>query len=69
MPEYMLERAELYIIPEPKTKNRTHQTTRWKQVATGDNLEALQKYAETYKGRDNLHLRIIDRGLNIIVKI
>jgi hypothetical protein len=30
---YMLERAELYIVPEPLTKNRTCQTTRWKQVA------------------------------------
>ncbi|CDX01317.1 Hypothetical protein DPCES_1430 [Desulfitobacterium hafniense] len=69
MPEYMLERAELYIVPEPKTKNRTHQTTRWKQVAMGNDLEALQSYAVTYKGTDSLSLRIIDRELNVIVKI
>lgn len=40
---YMLERAELYIVPTELTKNRTCQTTRWKQVAMCEDKEKLIK--------------------------
>ena len=61
MKEYMLEYGELYIIPEPLTKNRTCQTVRWKQLAMSDDLEALKKHLGPY-------CRIIDKKLNVVAK-
>jgi len=61
MKDYMLEYAEFYIIQEPLTKNRTHQTHRWKQLSMCDDLETLKKCLTPYT-------RIIDKELNVICK-
>jgi hypothetical protein len=59
--EYTLERAEMYIVPEPMLKNRTCQSYRWKQVALSDDLEALKELM------GNSH-RIVNRDLKTIVQ-
>lgn len=61
MKNYMLEYAELYIVPEPITKNRTCQSYRWKQIAMCDEIEPLEKMLKSY-------MRIIDKDLNVIRK-
>lgn len=61
MLKYMLERAEMYILPSELTKNRICQTIRWKQVAMSDDLDQLKSVM------GNNH-RIIDRELNVICK-
>lgn len=61
MKNYMLEYAELYIVPEPITKNRTCQSYRWKQIAMCDEIEPLEKMLKPY-------MRIIDKDLNVIRK-
>lgn len=38
---FMLVHPELYIVPEPLTKNRTCQTTRSKQIAMCEDKEPL----------------------------
>lgn len=56
---FMLERAELYIVPEPLTKNRTCQTTRWKQVAMCADKEPLiemKRINETH----SFKMRVVD---------
>jgi len=61
MNNYMLEYAELYIVPEPMIKNRTCQSHRWKQIAMCNELEPLEEMLEPF-------MRIIDRNLNVIKK-
>lgn len=39
---YALEYKQLYIVPEPLTKNRTCQSYRWKQHAICDSPEPLE---------------------------
>lgn len=39
---FVLEYKELYIVPEPMTKNRTHQTYRWKQSCMCEERQPLQ---------------------------
>lgn len=63
---FFLERAELYIVPEPMTKNRTHQTTRWKQVAMCEDKEPLIEYKRLHE-TPGWKLRVIDyRTLTVI---
>ena len=40
---YALEYKQLYIVPEPLTKNRTCQSYRWKQYAVCDALAPLEQ--------------------------
>jgi hypothetical protein len=46
---FALYRKELYIIPEPLTKNRTCQTWRGKQIAICAEEEPLRKYISNQK--------------------
>jgi len=39
---FILEYKELYIVPEPLTKNRTCQSYRWKQFAMCEERQPLQ---------------------------
>ena len=41
---YVLECKEPYIIKTQLTKNRTHQTYRWKQLAVAEDKEDLEPY-------------------------
>lgn len=41
---YVLEYKEPYIVKTELTKNRTHQTYRWKQLAVAKNKEDLEPY-------------------------
>jgi hypothetical protein len=46
---YALEHKQLYIVPEPLTKNRTCQSYRWKQYAVcadPEPLEAIKREQE-----------------------
>jgi hypothetical protein len=54
---FVLEYAELYIIKEPLTKNRCHQTTRWKQLYACEDREPLQAILDEKK--DKKRYRII----------
>lgn len=56
---YFLEHAELYIVQEPLTKNRTHQTTRWKQVVMCESEEPLLEYKRLNES-PNYKLRVIE---------
>ena len=56
---FMLERAELYIVPEPLTKNRTCQSIRWKQVAMCEKKEPLLEYKRANE-TPSWKLRVID---------
>jgi hypothetical protein len=40
---FVLEYKELYIVPEPLTKNRTCQSYRWRQYAMCESREPLEK--------------------------
>ena len=42
---YFLEYKKFHIIKEPLTKNCTHQTYRWTQIAVGEDKEALEEFA------------------------
>ena len=46
---YALEYKELYIVPEPMTKNRTCQSYRWKQAAICEDKETLEAIRATKK--------------------
>lgn len=59
--KYMLEFAEPYTVKTELTKNRTHQTFRWKQVAMSDDLESLMSFLKPYT-------RIIDDNCNVVAK-
>lgn len=60
--KYALEYAEPYIVKTELTKNRTHQTYRWKQLAMSNDLEELKKYLSKYR-------RIIDwNTLEVIIQ-
>ena len=41
---YILEHKEPCIVKTEMTKNRTHQTYRWKQLAVAENKEDLEPY-------------------------
>lgn len=41
---YILEYKEPFIIKTELTKNRTHQTYRWRQLAVAENKEDLEPY-------------------------
>lgn len=41
---YILECKEPYIVKTELTKNRTHQTYRWKQLAVAENKGDLEPY-------------------------
>ena len=51
--KYTLEVAEPYIVKTELTKNRTHQTFRWKAVAMSDDLGLLASMLGPY-------MRIVD---------
>lgn len=42
--KYVLEYKEPYIIKTELTKNRTHQTYRWKQIALGKTKDDLKVF-------------------------
>lgn len=46
---FILERKELYIVPEPLTKNRTCQSYRWKQYAMCEEREPLEEIMKKEK--------------------
>jgi hypothetical protein len=46
---FVLEYAQLYIVQEARTENRTHQTTRWKQLAICESREPLDAYVKQQK--------------------
>lgn len=48
---YILYHKELYIIPEPLTKNRTAQTWRSRQIAMCSDRETLEKYIKELPDR------------------
>lgn len=50
---FVLEYKELYIVPEPMTKNRTHQTYRWKQYCMSKEEEPLQDFINKQKRPKN----------------
>ncbi len=56
--EYALEVKEFYIVKTELTKNRTHQSYRWKEVAIGKTSEALE---ELMIGRNVRNMRIVKR--------
>ena len=41
---YVLEYKEPCVVKTEMTKNRTHQTDRWKQLAVAENKEDLEPY-------------------------
>lgn len=53
---YILYYKELYIIKEPLTKNRTHQTWRWKQLAMCEEKQPLQDYINKRKNPDKYYI-------------
>jgi hypothetical protein len=54
---FILEYKQLYIVPEPLTKNRTCQSYRWKQFAMCESREALQKIIDKAAESRNFHER------------
>lgn len=56
---FFLEHAELYIIQEPMTKNRTHQTTRWKQIAMCKSEKPLLEYKNLHE-EPGYKLRVVE---------
>ncbi len=46
---YILEYKEPYIVKTELTKNRTHLTYRWKQLAVAENKEDLEPYLIGYE--------------------
>lgn len=56
--EYALEVKEFYIVKTELTKNRTHQSYRWKEIAIGKTREALEQFM---LGRDIRNTRIVKR--------
>ena len=53
---YILYYKQLYIVPEPLTKNRTHQTWRGKQIAMCEDKEPLQEYIDNQKDKDMFYI-------------
>lgn len=47
---------ELYIIPEPLTKNRTFQTWRGKQLAICEEEQPLRDYIEKQKDKSKYYI-------------
>lgn len=56
--KYALEFKEPYIVQTELTKNRTHQSYRWKEVALGKTREDLEILMV---GRKKENLRIVER--------
>ena len=56
---YYLYYKEPYMVKEPLTKNRTHQTYRLKSVAICEEREPLQKYIDRLP-KNRRHLYIIE---------
>lgn len=56
--EYALERKEPYIVKTELTKNRTHQSYRWKEIALGKTRKDLEVFMV---GDDKENLRIVKR--------
>ena len=48
---YILEYKEVYILRTELTKNSTHQTYRWKQLAVAENKEDLEPYLIGHEDR------------------
>lgn len=48
---YILEYKEFYVIKTALTKNCTHQTYRWKQLAVAENKEDLEPYLVGHEDR------------------
>lgn len=49
---FILEYKQLYIVPEPLTKNRTCQSYRWKQYAMCEEREQLEEIIGSKKRKD-----------------
>lgn len=52
---FVLEYKQLHIVSEsvPMTKNRTHQTYRWKQYAMCEDREPLEQILNSQKRKDD----------------
>lgn len=60
--EYALERKEPYIVKTELTKNRTHQSYKWKEIALGKTRKDLEVFLEVFMVGDNKdNLRIVKR--------
>ena len=59
---YILEHKYPYTVPEPLTKNRTCQSSRWEQIAISDSKDALGEYIA--KQDDPHDWQIVDRMPN-----
>ena len=53
---YILYFKELYIVPEPLTKNRTMQSYRGKQIAMCEDIEPLQKMIDESNRPDRYYI-------------
>lgn len=53
---YILYHKERYIVQEPLTKNRTHQTWRGKQIAMCDEREPLEEYAASMRHPEDYYI-------------
>ena len=53
---YVLERKQLYIVPEPMLKNRTCQSYRWKQIALCEDAAPLEKMLNSKKHREDYRI-------------
>lgn len=53
---YVLFYKELYIIPEPLTKNRTCQTWRGKQIAMCKEEKPLQDFIDKQEHKENYYI-------------
>lgn len=49
--KYVLEYAEPYIVKTELTKNSTHQSYKWKQLAVAENKEDLEPYLVGHEDR------------------
>jgi hypothetical protein len=47
--KYILEYKAQYIVSEPLTKNRTCQSSRWKQYAMSDSKEVFEEFIAKQK--------------------
>ncbi len=64
---YLLEYAEPYIVKTELTKNRTHQTHKWKHSLLSDNKDELIKIADSYSKLTLMDHRVFDRETGEVV--
>ena len=64
---YLLEYAEPYIVKTELTKNRTHQTYRWKQGMLSDNKDVLINIADYSTKLTLTGHRVVDRETGKVI--